>query len=94
MPYEAQSWGFDPNADPGGTERAEQGIAWLRHKWGEETSCPYCGGTDWNVTGPFRLLRHTIQGRPSGSEPNFEAICRGCGNTVFIDGSVVNAAGD
>lgn len=85
MPYEVHSWGFDPNADPGGTDRAELAIAWLRERWGDEKRCAYCEGTNWAVSGPFKLLRNTIQGRPSGFESSFEAICRDCGNTVIID---------
>jgi hypothetical protein len=88
MPYEAQPWGFDPDADPGGSDRAELAISWLKEKWGDEKACPYCGGTDWGVTGPFKLLRNTIKGGPSGFEASFQAICRGCGNTVIVDTSV------
>src|SRR5262245_24643893 len=72
---------------PDRIDLAERAITWLRDRWGDDKPCPYCGGTEWGVTGPFRLIRESIQGKRQrlAAEPVYECVCRTCGNIVLID---------
>jgi hypothetical protein len=82
MSYEPDQESIQPDSP----DLAEPAIGSLKGKWGGERACPYCGEADWGVTGPFRIVRHTTAGQPTtGLEPHYQAICHGCGNTVFIN---------
>jgi hypothetical protein len=59
--------------------------AFLKEKWGDNRKCPYCDGTEWNVTSTCGSLDELLPNNQRGKfMPLVPIICVKCGNTVLI----------
>ena len=78
--------------DPPTKRRRELSEAetWLHAKWGNEMSCPGCGGQPFALGTPvnFQLADGVL------SAPFVPLACEGCGLTTFIDLRVICRKGE
>jgi hypothetical protein len=63
----------------------DQAVEWLKDKWGEDATCPFCDAKEWKVA--TRLAEQTTWATV-GVQPVLPVVCGNCGYTVYIDGGI------
>ena len=73
--------------EPPTPDMADQLIAFLTRKWGNDPKCPMCENTTWHVTPPIDM-EAIPQFKPPewGSFPVCGVVCSNCGDTHFVSG--------